>query len=132
MHPCLLLVVDDSDAALAAARYAMALAHRLDAGVRAVGVPQDGPSDDRDGVRGPCSAGAFPALGHVRRLAHLEEIKLETVEIFGETAPRVLAEAEHARPSMIIVGRAPGGVAPWAARVLKEARRPVLVVPAEH
>ncbi|WP_067807235.1 universal stress protein [Actinomadura formosensis] len=140
---CLLLVVEDSPAALTAARYTTELARLTGAPIRAVSVVSDGVLADamaevsgRPDVRGRRDLAVRSMLRHVERLAGPAEVPLETVLLSGDTAEQVLDEARRVRPEMIVLGRdeipQPGGpvLVPWAARILEFAEQPVLVVPA--
>ncbi|GAA1898375.1 universal stress protein [Actinomadura bangladeshensis] len=142
MTACLLLVAEDSPSALDAARYAVDLAHRLGARIRAVNVIADGVLTDavtrvsgHPDVDGRRDLAGRSVLAHIRHLAGLEDVETETVQRFGDVAECVLDEARRTRPDLIVLGRAgtspPGGtaLAPWARRVLEFAERPVLVVP---
>ncbi|MFA1542880.1 universal stress protein [Actinomadura monticuli] len=142
MTACLLLVAEDSPSTLAAARYAVDLAHRLGARITAVNVIADGIlTDTVTRVSGQPDVGARrdlagrSVLAHVEQLARLAEVEMETVRLFGDIAERVLDEARRIRPDLIVLGRddapRPGGraLAPWADRILEFAERPVLVVP---
>ncbi|MBT2212686.1 universal stress protein [Actinomadura sp. NEAU-AAG7] len=148
MSARLLLAVEDSPAALAAARYAVELARTLHAGITAVAVVPNGAlvatatatagTFDVPNGDGPSHPPARTVLGHIERLAHLEEVRLQTVRRSGDVARRVLDEARRVGPDLIVLGRAENSasadravLAPWVTRVLESAHQPVLVVPAE-
>lgn len=135
MTPSLLLVVEDSPAALTAARCTMELARLLHARVSAVGFAAGdagdaGDAGEPDGPDGPDLA-ARTVLGHVARLARLEEVETDTVRVSGEIADCVLNVARRARPNLIVLGRADGALPPWAARIVERAEQPVIVVPGD-
>ncbi|WP_067453155.1 universal stress protein [Actinomadura macra] len=145
MTACLLLVVDDSPATLAAARYALHLARALGARVRAVSIVADGVLTDavtsvsaHPDVGARRDLAAHSVLAHVERLAGLEEVEIETGLLFGDIAERVLDESRRVHPDLIVLARGgaprPGGraLAPWAGRLLEFAEQPVLVVPGER
>ncbi|WP_067461217.1 universal stress protein [Actinomadura macra] len=145
MTACLLLVVDDSPPALVAARYTIELARTLHARVRVVNVAADAVLTspgagalDLPGSAGRPDSADHSVLGHVERLAHLEEVEVQAVQLTGDIAQSVLDEARRVRPDLIVLGRAedPGSglraaLSPWAARVLESAEQPVLMVPQE-
>ncbi|GAA1834654.1 universal stress protein [Actinomadura chokoriensis] len=93
MTACLLLVAEDSPAALAAARYTVDLARRLSARIRVVNVIADGVLTDavtrvsgHPDVDGRRDLAGRSVLAHVQHLARLEEVETETVRLFG-TSP---------------------------------------------
>jgi nucleotide-binding universal stress UspA family protein len=135
----LLLAVDDSPAALAAARLAIELAAGWRATIRAVTVPADHVSAPRLGDpeeairRGTRSAEAV--LGHVRTLATAARVPVEALLLSGTPARCVLEQARSWPADLIVIGRADpdepgqpyvGGV---TQHVLEFTAVPVLVVP---
>jgi nucleotide-binding universal stress UspA family protein len=141
----ILLAVDDSPAALAAARLAVQLAAGWHAEVRAVSVIADGVVDEHlrggpdmaepeeVGRRRERSAGSL--LRHVARLAEQAGAWCETVQLTGDPARQVLDQARSWPADLIVVGRSdlPGPGQPYVGshtrRVLEFAGQPVLVVP---
>lgn len=139
----ILTAVDDSPAALTAARAAVDLAAQLGARVRVVNVLRDGAlgdtlaavsGDPRVGERRGVAAASV--LGHVARLARRAGLQVETCQLHGEPARRILAEARGWHADLVVIGRsnqARRAGAPYVggetAHVLEFAEQPVLVVP---
>jgi nucleotide-binding universal stress UspA family protein len=139
----ILTAVDDSPAALTGARAAIELAGRLGARVRAVNVLRDGALGDTlvavsgdPGVGERRGVAAASVLDHVARLAQRSGVDLETCQLRGEPARRILAEAATWHADLVVVGRSNQqrrAGAPYVggetAHVLEFAEQPVLVVP---
>lgn len=138
----ILLAVDDSPAALHAARLAIGLAERLSAALLAVNVVQDHVLSDmiaaRAGDPGIMSRREFAAasvLGHVTHLAEQRGLTVETRQLEGEAARHILAVAHEWHADLVVIGksgqRGPGEpyVGSETAHVLEFAEQPVLVVP---
>lgn len=138
----LLLAVDDSPAALVAARTVVDLAVRLRARVRAVNVVRDGVVTEAVSAAIPAadvalrrSVGAASLLGYVAREARRAGVEIETVQLEGEPARCILSEAVRWPADLIVIvrsGRPDTGepyVGSETAGVLEVAEQPVLVVP---
>jgi nucleotide-binding universal stress UspA family protein len=142
----ILLAVDDSPAALAAAKVALALARDCGASVRAVTVVADhaiaewlraglGETDPTDGLARRRDEAATAVLRYVEALARRASVPLETVRLDGEPAAQVLDQSRTWPADLIVLGRSdrPGPGEPYVGaetrRVLEFADRPVLVVP---
>ncbi len=139
----ILAAVDDSPAALTAARAAIDLAVRLGARVRAVNVLRDGALGDAfeavsgdTRVRERRGVAAASVLGHVARLARRSGVEVETCQLHGDPARRILAEARTWHADLVVIGRSEQerrAGAPYVggetAHVLEFAEQPVLVVP---
>ena len=141
----ILLAVDDSPAALAAARLAVELAAGWGAAVRAVTVLADHDVDAQ--MRAVLPAAHTTSLGerrrqaasgvlhHVTRLAIEAGVAVETVQVAGEPAPHILDQARSWQANLIVVGRTgtAGARQPYIGgqtrHVLEFSRTPVLVVP---
>jgi nucleotide-binding universal stress UspA family protein len=140
----ILLAVDDSPAALEAARTAVDLAARLHASVRAVNVLRDGvlgaaltAASADPGVAARRGVAAASVLDHVARLARRLGVTVETGQLQGQPAGCILAEARAWHADVIVLGRSAQqrrAGAPYVggetAHVLEFAEQPVLVVPA--
>jgi nucleotide-binding universal stress UspA family protein len=137
-----LLAVDDSAAALAAARCAIDLATRLDARVRMVSVVTDGvltaalsEASSLPDLEARRDAAAHSVLRHVAHLARRAGVEAETATLEGEPAACILAEAGGWGADFIVLGRGDGGhlgepaIRPGVARVIDFAEQPVIVVP---
>lgn len=138
----ILLAVDDSPAALAAARVTVELAQRLDAQVLAVNVLADHVlsnllarhSADADIARRR-GLGAASVLDHVAQMAERAGVSVETQQLEGDVARHVLRLASAWHADMVVIGRSgqhgPGEpyVGSETAHVLEFAELPVLVVP---
>jgi nucleotide-binding universal stress UspA family protein len=149
----ILLAVDDSPSALAAARLAVTLAAACGAALRAVTVVpdgtlderlsagRDGPLDGQAGRDGPAAMTARRAraarflLRYVSARADREGVPCDGVQVEGEIAARVLEQARDWPADLIVVGRSdPRGtgqpyIGGHARHVLEFAEQPVLVVP---
>lgn len=141
----LLVAVDDSPAALAAARLAIELAAGWKAAVRAVTVVRDGrlleAMDGREpgaaDARRRLSEGARSVLAWVAELGAERSVPVETAHSQDADPFRaILAEAHLWEADLIIMGRSDrrGPSSPYlgssTAHVLEFADVPVLVVPA--
>jgi nucleotide-binding universal stress UspA family protein len=134
-----LLAVDDSPAALAAARLAVDLARTCGAALRVVTVLTDHVMAERLGsdmaVLERRRRAAASVLRHVARLAEGAGIPVDTAVVEGEPAGRILDAARRWPADMIVVGRAnsPGAGQPYIGSqtrgILEFADVPVLVVP---
>lgn len=148
-----MVAVDDSPAALAAARLAVALAQGWGGCLRAVAVVADhaiteqlraelagrsGPAqlDRAGGLAGRRTAAANAVLRHVAGLAERSGVPVETVQVEGDVAAELLEQARTWPADLIVLGRSdlPGAGQPYVGRhtrhVLEFAEQPVLVVPA--
>lgn len=139
-----LLCVDGSPAALAAARLALGLAGDWHVPVRAISVVRDSGIAARLDL---VEAGSLPpaeqravnaasgVLGHVADLAREQGVEVETVLLSGEPYEMILREAADYRPDLIAIGRV-GRRGPRPAvgsvteQLLEFTEWPVLVVPA--
>jgi nucleotide-binding universal stress UspA family protein len=141
-----LLCMDGSPAALAAARLAIGLADEWHVPVRAISVIRDSgiaarldlveagrlpPAEQR------AANSALGVLGHVADLAREHRVELETVLLTGEPSEMILREAADYRPDLIAIGRL-GRRGPRPAvgsvteQLLEFTEWPVLVVPAPN
>ena len=139
-----LLCVDGSPAALAAARLAIGLAAGWRAAVRAVYVAQDagiGAAIDAIGMgRLPpaeqrLAKAATGVLDHIVELGRAGGAKVETKLVWGEPFEELLREARTYRPDIVAIGRAgrrgPGpALGAVTEHLLEFAEWPVIVVPA--
>jgi nucleotide-binding universal stress UspA family protein len=142
-----LVAVDDSPAALAAARLAVRLAQECGATLRLVTVVADHAVSDRlraelgdaatgDGLARRRGAAADAVLRHVARQAVQAGVPVQTVQLEGEPAARVLQQASAWDADLIVVGRSDlaGTGEPYVGALTREvlefAEQPVLVVPA--
>lgn len=142
-----LLCVDGSPAALAAARLTVDLALGWGAAVRAICVVQDSaiaeaidaasaghlaPAEQR------LEAAAGGLLAHVVNLGLGRGIKIEPVRRLGEPFREILREARAYRPDLIVIGlagrRGPGPtvIGTVTAHLLEFTEWPVIVVPARQ
>ncbi len=137
-----LVAVDDSPAALAAARVAVGLAARLPARMRFVLVLGDGELTRRfqalrqDGTVQQRRADASASLlAHVLSLAERAQVAAETVELAGDPATVLLAEAVAWEAGLVVLGRSRergtgrSYVGATAQHVLEFSEVPVLLVP---
>lgn len=138
----ILVAVDDSPAALEAARAAIELAARFGARIRAVNVLRDHVlSDELERLgyrhvgerRGIAAAGV---LGRVAALARAAGVEAETCQLEGEPARGILAEARGWPADLIVIAKSSQQrragepyVGGETANVLEFAEQPVLVVP---
>jgi nucleotide-binding universal stress UspA family protein len=140
----LLLAVDDSPAALAAARMAIDLAAGWHARLRVVNVMVDGHVSE---ALAPRRKGAtdLPArrelagasvLSHVLRLAEADGVHVEVSQLQGDAAQAILADAQRWRPDLLVIGLSShdGIGTPYVGahtrHILEFADLPVLVIPA--
>ncbi len=137
----ILVAADDSPAGLEAARWAVDLAGRYAAALRVVHVLAD------SHVTETLAASGTPGLverrreavrslfRHVSALAATEGVAVETVELNGEPAVRILEQAGSWSADLVVIGRGEprGAGGPWVGKetrmVLEFAEQPVLVVP---
>jgi nucleotide-binding universal stress UspA family protein len=137
----ILVATDDTPAGLEAVRRAADLARRYSAALRVVHVLAD--SD----VAAALAASGAPHMSerrieaveslfrYVRALAAEAGVEVETRELSGEPATRILEQARSWPADLVVIGRGeqrgPGG--PWVGKetrmVLEFADQPVLVVP---
>jgi nucleotide-binding universal stress UspA family protein len=128
----ILLAVDDSPAALAAARVAIDLAACAGATVRVLTVFTDDRVPQPPGRREQAAASV---LRYVAGWAQRAAVPVEDARLTGEPAACILDEATGWSADLIVVGRAgsSGAGAPYIGgqtrRVLEFAEIPVLVVP---
>jgi len=142
----ILIAVDDSPAALTAARTGIDLARTTRAEVRAVHVLTDhqltdllrdsAPRGERGGVATRRGAGGDSLLRHVEHLAQRAGLAIEVSLDEGEPAQVILAQARAWQADLIVLGRShrtgPGEpyIGHETQHVLEFASQPVLVVPA--
>jgi nucleotide-binding universal stress UspA family protein len=137
-----LVAVEDSATGLQTAAVAVQLAAALCAPLVVVHVAADGTVDAalraahrNDTVVARRGASAAALLQHVARLARAAGVTVETLQLEGDPAPRILAEARHWSPALIVIGRSEGSgteplyVGAQARHVLEFAEQPVVVVP---
>jgi nucleotide-binding universal stress UspA family protein len=138
----ILVAVDDSPASLRAARLAVELAAGLGARLRVVNVLRDHlltqaleEISRTAGVGARRDIAAAGVLGHVAALAEAAGVEVETRQLEGEPARRILAEAAAWPADLIVVAksgqrRGAGGhyVGTATANILEFAEQPVLVV----
>ncbi|HZD67687.1 MAG TPA: universal stress protein [Actinomycetes bacterium] len=138
-----LVAVDDSPPSLGAARTAVELAASVGARLRAVNVLRDHVLSDAlermSGYRGVGErrdAAAAGVLGHVVALARASGVEVETVQLEGEPASCILAEAYAWPADLIVIAKSSQQrragepyVGGETANVLEFAEQPVLVVP---
>jgi nucleotide-binding universal stress UspA family protein len=136
-----LLAVDDSPAALAAARLAIDLAKGWTATLRVVTVVADHEVAERlhsgatNRVDQRRMATASTVLHYVATLADRVGMPVETTQLDGEPAPAILEQARVWSADLIVIGRSgsAGAGQPFVGsqtrHVLEFADAPVLVVP---
>jgi nucleotide-binding universal stress UspA family protein len=139
----LLLCVDGSSAALAAARLATDMIHRHGGILRAICVVDLEPPVPGAGtaqgiaaaLRAERERDAHAVLAHVKAMAETQGVAVEAVLAEGDPAHRLLEEAAAWHPDLILLGRVgrhgPGSrvLGGHAARVLEFGEWPVVVVP---
>lgn len=141
----ILLAVDDSAPALAAARTGVELAATCGARVRAVTVLTDGRiaeqlartagHDDSLATIARQSQTADAVLRHVARLAADADVPCETAKLDGEVAQRILQEADSWPADLVVIGRSDIGkpgqpyIGSHTRHVLEFAEQAVIVVP---
>jgi nucleotide-binding universal stress UspA family protein len=138
----ILVAVDDSPPALAAARLAVELAVALGGRLRLVHVVADSSvttaleESGGQGIAERRSSAAAALLRHVEALAQRAGVDTEQVELHGEPAHQILHQARTWPAELIVIGRGleRGVGGPYVGRVarivLEYAEQPVLVVPA--
>jgi nucleotide-binding universal stress UspA family protein len=137
-----LVAVDDSPAALAAARAAVDFATRTGAHLRFVHVTSDGEllralaESGRDSqLATRRNKAAVALLRHVGAVAERAGIQAETKHLEGDPAAAVLAEVSDWRADLLVIGRSDvrGAVRPYVGTVTRHVLElvdiPVLVVP---
>jgi nucleotide-binding universal stress UspA family protein len=131
----ILLAVEDSPGSLRAARLGVELARASGASVRAVTVLPDHELAGRIGDGARRHGAAVGVLAYVASLAAGATVAIETMELDGEPAQRILEQARAWPADLIVVGRCrePGVGRPYvgsqARAILEFAEAPVLVVP---
>lgn len=136
----ILAAVDDSPAALEAARVAVGLAGVHGATLRAITVVRDHALADRLGgvaaeTERRLAAGGRSVLAWTSRLAADADVTCETVALDGEPFRSILDAADTWNADLIVMGRSDrrGPSSPYlgsvTAHVLEFTNRPVLVVP---
>jgi nucleotide-binding universal stress UspA family protein len=139
----ILLAVDDSPGALAAARVAVDLAARLGGRLRVVNVVRDGhlaeilaAAAGSPGLRERRGDAAAAVLDHVGELARRAGVPVETCQLEGSPARRILGEAQAWAADLTVIARSQQHrrtgdpyVGSETAHVLEFAEQPVLVVP---
>ncbi|HEX2498252.1 MAG TPA: universal stress protein [Actinomycetes bacterium] len=138
----ILLAVDDSPAALAAARLALDLAARLPARIRALSVVASHSLNDALALQSGYSdlparreAAGTSVLDYIAELTRQAGLELETRQLSGEPARHILTEAREWPADLIVIGKSGGRqlgepyVGSQTSHVLEFADRPVLVVP---
>jgi nucleotide-binding universal stress UspA family protein len=138
----ILVALDDSQAALTAARLATALADQLGARLRMVHVAVDHElgeavrrvSGEPD-VQARIVHGRHALLERASRVASETGVGVETVMLVGDVAPALLAEAEVWDADLVVLGRSTRSahgvpyVGSQARQVLEFTTRPVIIVP---
>jgi nucleotide-binding universal stress UspA family protein len=145
----ILVAVDDSPAALAAARLAVDLAHDAGAALRVITVVADHATTERlradlgagagdghpDRLSPRRTAAADAVLRYVASLAAQASVPVAGIQLDGEPAARILEQARDWPADLVVLGRSdlPGTGRPYIGghtrRVLEFAEQPVLVVP---
>ncbi|TDO58757.1 nucleotide-binding universal stress UspA family protein [Kribbella sp. VKM Ac-2571] len=134
----ILVVVDDSAAALRAAQVAIDLAAALGSGLTFVAVVEDHVLDARLRAASIPEAAQRRAQGAVAMLSRMTArassrgLRTQQEILTGPGAERVLAAAAQCTADLIVVGRDPteGGSTPVnVGHLLEFADRPILVVP---
>ena len=141
MNDVVLVAVNDSEAAFAAARVAVRYASLLGARLRAVTVIEPWESDDRIAEPDPATLdrrrelAAQASLRHVAALATAAGVEESGIRRLGGVGAEILAEARAVDAALIVMARIsrPGHALPYvgsqALRVLEFATVPVLIVP---
>lgn len=137
----MLLAIDDSPAALAAATLAIELADTAKAELRIVHVVADGALAALLAASGVRTTGDWreragdSLLKHVAARAERAGLRPETAQVLGDPAEGVLAEAKSWPADLVVIGRSGrrGAGRPYVGhtteRVLEFAELPVIVVP---
>jgi nucleotide-binding universal stress UspA family protein len=140
----MLLAVDDSPAALSAARTAIALAAICHARLRVVNVVVDGrigealssPQAGTNDLAERRRLAGSSVLRHVARLAAAADVPTEVAQLYGDAAHTILEDARSWRPDLLVIGLSSHDgvgtpyVGPQTRHLLEFAELPVLVVPA--
>jgi nucleotide-binding universal stress UspA family protein len=136
----IVVAVDDSPAALAAARLAIGLAAALGSRITAVAVHHEATSAVHDVSSSPVTDptdGNLPVLRYVAARARRAGVPCESEVIVGEVVESVLSRADSLSAGLIVLGRSDRHragdpyVGSHTRRVLEFSDRPVLVVPAQ-
>ncbi len=142
----ILVAVDDTPAALHAARAAVDLAPTQAAHVRFVHVLTDGElarhfaaahraTRHNSGLQARRASGAASLLAHVAAVARRAQVPAETLDLQGDPASVILDEAASWPADLVVLGRSRARGAghsflgPVARHVLEFSEVPVLVVP---
>lgn len=137
----ILLAVDDSAASLAAATVAIDIARIAGSALRIVHVVADGAvttllsSSGVEDVADWQRRTGGGLLDHIAAQAERADVRPEMVQMLGEPAECVLADARSWRADLVVIGRSSmrGAGRPYIGqstqRVLEFAEQPVLVVP---
>ncbi len=138
----IVIAVDDSPAALAAARLGVEFAGKTGACVRFVHVIGDGALvrglgslDRAERLEQRRTLAAQSLLDHVRSHAHHAGVVADTVSVEGDPAARILTAARDWQADLIVIGRSdvPGTGRPYVGSVTRNVLEfsdcPVLVVP---
>jgi len=137
----ILLAVDDSPAALAAGRLAVATAQAYGARLRVVTVVEDGLLDERlsvlgnQGLKARRASAGSSVLSHVARAAADAGVSAEVLQLEGEAGRRILESARRWPADLVVIGRSErrGAGDPYIGsvtrQVLEFAEQPVLVAP---
>ncbi len=132
-----LLAVDDSPAALCAARFAIELAARLNARLLVVNVVRDHALSDmvarathRPDTDERRLGAAESVLGHVTRLAEAAGVKAEPRLLGGDPATLILDAARSPGSDLIVMGRSTRRDRSVTAHVAEFTEHPLLIVPA--
>jgi nucleotide-binding universal stress UspA family protein len=132
----ILVAVDDTAAALAAARLAVNLAASCGATVHAIAVSPQTDFSEPDDRTGGTDRAASAVLDYVARLARQSGVQFESAVRRGEPAVRILAHAREVEADIVVLGRSglAGFGQPYIGsqtrQVLEFAEWPVVVVPA--
>jgi nucleotide-binding universal stress UspA family protein len=132
----ILVAVDDTAAALAAARFAVDLATSCGATVQAIAVSPQAQSAEPDQLAGGTDRTASAVLDYVVRLCGRSGVQVESAVRRGDPAVRILAHAREVGADIVVLGRSglAGFGQPYIGsqtrQVLEFAEWPVVVVPA--
>lgn len=133
----LLVCIDGSVASLATARYAIDLAHTMQARLRAIYVIE---RDASDGLGDPRSMdqlrqSGFAIITRIAALARAQGVEVEPAVLEGIPFEVILEDARQWKADLVLMGRT-GRTGPGRAllgseaeRVLEFTDRPVLIVP---
>lgn len=137
----ILVATDDSPAGLEAVRWAVELAGSYDAALRVLHVLADGEVTTAlrpwaaHGLSERRLEAGQSLFRHVTALAASAGVSVETIELSGEPATRILEQARSWPADVVVIGRGEprGAGGPWVGKetrmVLEFADQPVLVVP---